>query len=157
MGRQRMCLISVAVVLVVGVATIVALPVGTAITYQGRLTDEGSPADGQYDLQFTLYDSLGFDISGPLVKNDEPVVNGLFTIELDFGSVFTGDAVTLEIGVRPGASTSDFMILSPRQAVRATPYALYALSSAGGSGSPWTVVGNEIHYSNGNVGVGVAD
>src|SRR5437870_47295 len=31
--------------------------VGTGFTYQGRLTDGGSPASGQYDLQFTLYDT----------------------------------------------------------------------------------------------------
>src|SRR5258706_351256 len=29
----------------------------TAFTYQGRLTDNGSPANGNYDLQFTVRDS----------------------------------------------------------------------------------------------------
>ncbi|MGH7953739.1 MAG: hypothetical protein ACREFE_17720, partial [Limisphaerales bacterium] len=31
---------------------------GTAFTYQGRLDDSGSPANGIYDLRFTIYDSM---------------------------------------------------------------------------------------------------
>src|SRR5258708_22231931 len=30
----------------------------TTFTYQGRLTDGGTPANGPYDLQFNLYDAL---------------------------------------------------------------------------------------------------
>ena len=30
----------------------------TAFTYQGKLTDAGNPANGNYDLQFQLFDSL---------------------------------------------------------------------------------------------------
>ena len=29
---------------------------GTAFTYQGRLTDNGAPATGIYDLRFAIYD-----------------------------------------------------------------------------------------------------
>jgi hypothetical protein len=29
----------------------------TAFTYQGRLTDAGNPANGNYDLRFQLYDA----------------------------------------------------------------------------------------------------
>src|SRR6266852_6371762 len=29
----------------------------TSFTYQGRLTDGGTPANGNYDLQFALWDS----------------------------------------------------------------------------------------------------
>ena len=29
----------------------------TAFSYQGRLTDGGNPANGNYDLQFVLFDS----------------------------------------------------------------------------------------------------
>jgi hypothetical protein len=29
----------------------------TAFTYQGKLTDGGTPANGNYDLQFALWDS----------------------------------------------------------------------------------------------------
>src|SRR5690242_757664 len=30
---------------------------GSGFTYQGRLTDGGSPANGNYDIRFILYDS----------------------------------------------------------------------------------------------------
>ena len=53
------------------------------------------------------------------------MVDGLFTVELDFGSdVFNGDARWLEIGVRPGDSSGSFTTLSPRQELTPTPYAL---------------------------------
>ncbi len=32
-------------------------PVGTAFTYQGYIEDEGSPPNGSYDLQFSLWDA----------------------------------------------------------------------------------------------------
>ena len=32
-------------------------PLGTALTYQGRLADSGGPASGNYDLQFILRDA----------------------------------------------------------------------------------------------------
>jgi len=35
------------------VAQLFAAPLGTAFTYQGRLTDGANPATGIYDLRFT--------------------------------------------------------------------------------------------------------
>ena len=32
-------------------------PVGTAFTHQGRLTQAGSPADGEFDFEFRLFDA----------------------------------------------------------------------------------------------------
>jgi hypothetical protein len=77
---------------------------GTAFTYQGRLTDGGRPADGEYDLQFTLYDAAksGTRVGGPVVHEDVAVTGGLFTVQIDFGEgAFDGDACYLQIGVRP--------------------------------------------------------
>ncbi len=105
----------------------------TAFTYQGRLTDNGSPANGTYDLRVFLYDADagGSQVSNTVLKEDVPVVSGLFTVELDFGGEsFDGGGRWLEIGVRPAASTGAFTTLSPRQPMTAAPYALYA-SSAG--------------------------
>src|SRR5664279_1627385 len=68
---------------------------GTAFTYQGRLFDSGSPATGQYDLRFYLYDdaTAGSIVSGPITNAPVTVSNGLFTVMLDFGAgVFTGPA-----------------------------------------------------------------
>ena len=52
---------------------------GTAFTYQGRLNSGGSPANGTYDLQFTIYDSTnqpGTVIAGPLTNSATAVSNG---------------------------------------------------------------------------------
>jgi hypothetical protein len=101
----------------------------TAFTYQGRLTDNGAPASGNYDLRFTTYDALaaGNLVAGPLTNQLVMVTNGLFTVSLDFGNSFDGSDRWLEIGVRPGGSnTVPFTALIPRQAITPTPYALLA-------------------------------
>jgi len=110
-----------------------ATPLGSAFTYQGRLTDSGSPPTAQYDLQFTLFDqsSGGIQIAGPITLDNVQVTNGLFTVQLDFGAgAFNGDNRFLAIGVRPGASTGAFTLLTTRQQLTATPYALYAQTAA---------------------------
>lgn len=117
--------------------------IGTAFTYQGRLTDNGAPANGKYDFIFALYDGEtgGTQIGGNLPKDDIEVKDGFFTVSLDFGNVFDG-ARYLEIGVRPGVSTDSYTPLSPRRVITPSPYAL-AL--------PGVVV------RNGKVGIGTAD
>ena len=110
---------------------------GTAFTYQGRLTDNDTPANGLYDLRFTVYDapSGGNAVGSTVEANDLGVTNGLFTVTLDPGAnVFTGAARWLNIGVRPGASLGVHTDLTPRQPLTATPYALYALTPAGPQG-----------------------
>lgn len=103
---------------------------GTAFTYQGRLNDGANPANGNYDLRFTIYDSTnnpGTIIAGPLTNAPSTVSNGLFTVTLDFGAgVFTGNPRWLEIGVRTNGSVSAYSVLSPRQALAASPYAITA-------------------------------
>src|SRR5687767_8286459 len=74
----------------------------TAFTYQGRLSDSGSPANGSYDMTFALFNAVG----GPaqqgttLTNAAVGVSNGLFTVTLDFGNQFPGLPRWLEIGVR---------------------------------------------------------
>ena len=107
-----------------------AVPMGTAFTYQGHLYDNNDVANGLYDFQFKLYDanSDGNQIGGDVNKPDVDVIDAYFTVGLDFGSVFDGNAVWLEIGVRPGELNDPnvYTTLSPRQEVTPTPYALYA-------------------------------
>src|SRR4029079_13286116 len=58
------------------------------------------------------------------------VVNGLFTVQLDFGAdAFPGAARYLEIGVRK-AGDSTFTTLTPRQPISSTPYAIRSASAA---------------------------
>ncbi len=128
-------------------------PVGSAFTYQGRLTDNGQPANGPYDFYIHLYDSAaGGTPTSPLglTLDDVPVTNGLFTVNLDFGSAaFTGDARWLNIQVRPGASGGFYTVLTPRQPLAPAPYAALALRTA-----QWESVGNAVTNANtGFVGV----
>jgi hypothetical protein len=116
---------------------------GTSFTYQGKLLDGGSPANGTYDLRFVLYDdpTAGASVGSPLTKDDVTVTNGLFTVDLDFGATaFAGDARWMELAVRPGASSGTFTVLSPRQSVSPTPYALFA-KAAGGFAVPFAATG----------------
>jgi hypothetical protein len=104
-----------------------AQALGTAFTYQGRLTDGGSPANGEYDFQFELYNGNdGSDVGRPISKENVSVTEGLFTVELDFGDVFDGTPLLLGISVRPGSSSGTYTTLSPRQWLTPAPYALYA-------------------------------
>jgi hypothetical protein len=100
---------------------------GTAFTYQGRLTDAGGPASGAYDFRFILYNAaVGGAQVGPIVtQNSVPVSGGLFNATLDFGAVFDGTALYLEIAVRPAGGGS-YTPLNPRQALTPAPYAHYA-------------------------------
>src|SRR5258705_397872 len=111
---------------------------GTAFTYQGQLTSADLPANGSYDLAFSLYTTAsgGSPLAGPLTNSATAISNGLFTVTLDFGANFPGTARWLEISVRTNGG-SGFATLSPRQALAPTPYAIYAggASAAGISGT----------------------
>ncbi len=100
---------------------------GTAFTYQGRLNDGAAPASGSYDLQFAVYDAAsGGSKQAPFMTNSATAVsNGLFTVTLDFGNIFSGAARWLDIGVRTNGGGT-FTLLAPRQALTPTPYAIFA-------------------------------
>jgi len=130
---------------------------GTAFTYQGRLIDSSTAADGEYDFEFELYDApfAGGQLGSTIDVNDLDVIDGYFTVELDFGSdVFDGNAVWLEIGVRPGELNDPnvYTTLSPRQELTPTPYALssagltlpYADSAAGSGGPVVSITNNGV-------------
>ena len=105
---------------------------GTAFTYQGRLLSNGSPANGSYELAFTLYatNANGVPVAGPVTNAAVAVTNGLFTALVDFGSgVFTGTSNWLELAVGTNGANS-FNPLAPRQQLTPTPYALYATKAA---------------------------
>jgi hypothetical protein len=129
--------------------------VGTAFTYQGRLTDGGIPANGAYDFGFVLQDapSYGSQVASTYVQDVE-VTEGLFSVELDFGQVFDGTALWMTILVRPGDSTGGYTALDPAQALTAAPYALAlpGLWTQPNTSSPNLIGG----YSGNEVAAGVA-
>ena len=103
----------------------------TSFTYQGRLTEGGTPANNTYDLQFALFDSLvgGNQIGATQTLSTVAVTGGVFNVQLDFGvNAFPGANRFLEIGVRPTGGSS-FTVLSPRQQISSTPYAIHTLSA----------------------------
>lgn len=114
------------------VLPLLAAPLDSSINYHGSLSKNGEPANGAYDLLLTLYDAEeGGALIGPTLTNaNVTVAEGSFRTEMDFGAeAFNGSARWLEIGVRLNGSEETFVTLSPRQALSAVPYALYALQS----------------------------
>jgi hypothetical protein len=107
-------------------------PTDTAFTFQGQLKKAGVPITGTADVRFTLWDALsgGSQIGNTLTVVDSPLTSGLLTVDLDFGvSVFNGDGRWVQIAVRsPAGGTGSFTVLTPRQPILPTPYALYALN-----------------------------
>ncbi|MHC4544917.1 MAG: hypothetical protein ACYSYL_10375 [Planctomycetota bacterium] len=132
-----------------------AIPLGTAFTYQGRLIDANNIADGLYDFEFKLFNDpcTSGQLGSTIDINDLDVIEGYFTVELDFGGVFDGDARWLEIAVRPGDSNGSFNILMPRQELTPTPYSIYAENA--GTDNDWMVSGYNIYsIPPGSVGIG---
>ena len=117
----------------------VRAPLAPAFTYQGRLADGSGPVTGTCDFAFRLYDQAGSGspptggtLLGTETAKGVAVVGGLFTVFLDFGAgAFQGQARWLEVEVDCGDGGAT---LSPRQALTAAPYALWAV--AAGS-APW--------------------
>lgn len=97
----------------------------TAFTYQGQLKNGGAPVNGACDIAFRLYDtSTGGAQVGAALTTTVAIAGGLFTIPLDFGSgIFTGDARWLDLAVRCPSGGGPFTALTPRQTLKAAPYA----------------------------------
>lgn len=102
------------------------------ITYQGLLHEAGQPANGNYDVRFTLWtdatpgapDNLLETITAGFV----PVTDGVFTAHLNFGDVFDGFPRWLGVEVRP-AGAGAYTQLSGRQRIGDTPVARLARTS----------------------------
>lgn len=133
----------------------IAAPLGTAFTYQGQLSKDGLPYTGSADFVFSLHDAAGAgnQVGSFVSLANVTVTGGLFTVDLDFGSVFTGEARWLEISVLTPGDGEFATLLTPRQAITAAPYALHALSAPGGGASQWTSHANGVWHP-GNVAVG---
>jgi len=92
---------------------------GTGVTYQGQLKENGVPVTATLPMTFTLHDDpLAGALLGTVGPINVSVSTGLFTTELDFGAAaFNGQARWLEINVNGQP-------LSPRQKLSPAPHAL---------------------------------
>ncbi len=100
----------------------------TAFTYQGRLLQGGSPANGKFDIKFTGFNAAtNGQVVANTVTNSAIVVNsGAFITTIDFGpGAFTGSDVWLELAVSTNLANS-YTTLAPRQQVTPVPFALYS-------------------------------
>lgn len=122
----------------------------TAFTYQGELKDSGQPANGSYDLTIAVWDAstAGNQINRRCF-NDQPVVNGRFAVEMDFGPLVQSNPFFVEVSARRHtagvncSNSSGFTTLTPRQKITAAPAANYAMTASSLSapdGSPSRVV-----------------
>ncbi len=134
----------------------------TAFTYQGEAREAGQPANGLYDFRFGVYrDETGGSPVRELVCVDNVnVVNGRFTVVLDFGDLGQ-EASYLELIARvdQGLDCSDdlgFATLLPRQPITAAPRAAVAGSAANASafqGLPPSFFTNASNLSSGTLPV----
>jgi len=95
-------------------------------TYQGSLEDSGQAANDSYDLQFQLQTQYGVPVGATVLKDDVAVVQGVFSVDLDFNAPVTSGDFQLQIGVRAGTATGSFTILSPTTRIAPTPQAQVA-------------------------------
>jgi hypothetical protein len=156
---------SMALVVALSIAALADSPAGaqsTAFTYQGRLDDAGQPTSGLHDFRFRLFDvaSGGMPIGYPLCVDNVSVIDGVFSVLLDFGQQYATTAQRhLEIEVRrdtglPCANEAGFVVMTPRQQLTATPIASHANSAFSldaADGSPASAVFVD---DSGNVGIG---
>ena len=112
-------------------AALVLAPLALAqlatVTYQGELKSNSVPANGAFDLRFTVFDAptAGSQISVTSEHEDVPVTDGIFTVEMNLGTtVFSGGPRWLQVEARPGSSTGAYELLTPRQPLTASPFSL---------------------------------
>lgn len=108
------------------------------INYQGVLTDaQGNPKLGTANLLFEIYDGVSSTnkLWGPQTFSSVPLINGMFNVILGstdangspIANAFSTPNSYLQItDLGATASSSDDTIISPRQQVLSSPYALHA-------------------------------
>ncbi|HEY5913099.1 MAG TPA: hypothetical protein VJA21_21120 [Verrucomicrobiae bacterium] len=151
MKLVKYCLASCTLFAALVLCEATALAQSTAVTWQGRLVDGAGPANGTYDLRFTLFDALsaGAQVGTPVTATSR-AVNGLFTASLQFATgSFNGGDRWIEIGVRTNGSSAAYTTLSPRVSITSAPYAIYSpqagtAATAGTATLASTVVNNAV-------------
>lgn len=156
-------------------------------TYQGFVTQAGTPVTGVRDIRLEFwsspYSTFGGDSRGTFTATNVQITGGRFTVLVPREAQYLTDdrQLFVEIGVRePGGSA--FTVLSPRQQMTAAPYAIHAANARSADFAtevlsvpfssvtnvpanilnpftPWTAgTSNSIFNNNpGNVNIGVTD
>ena len=149
--------------------------VDSSFTYQGELLDNGSPANGQYDINLDLIDGDMNPWGDTSEHSPVEVVNGLFSVNADFNiDGYDGyKDVTVTVSIRktsegPGGA---FTVLGS-QTIQAVPLATNLTNGGATSGqvltfngfqwdpsdpaatSPWNTAGSSVSYSAGTVNIG---
>lgn len=139
---RYLALITITITTYLCLSVSAALGQETTFTYQGRLQDGSAAANGSYDFQFTLWDAMSGGTQQPppspitVTRTSVQVASGVFTTQLDFGAnAFPGPNRYLEISVRLAGSGA-FTILSPRQQITSTPYAVRSLTASSADNVP---------------------
>ena len=103
-------------------------------SFQGKLNVSGLPANANYDFEFRLYSvAAGGSSMGTATRPNVPVTDGSFTVQLNFApGSFDGSDRFLEIYVKPAGGPT-FQLLSPRQQISSSPYAIRSQSAANAS------------------------
>lgn len=113
-------------------------PLTETLTYQGRLVENGAPVTGNKEMVFSLWGhpsdtDVANRLSLPILYSYVDVVDGLFTVDLDFTLTgapanFDGKERFLQIEVGD-ADSNNRVTLDGRQRLTAAPYATYASNS----------------------------
>jgi hypothetical protein len=111
------------------IISVSAWAIPDSINYQGSLTDsENISLTGIYGMQFYLCDDLADGVCNWYEEQDVEVSDGTYSVLLGSVipipvSIFEIDSLYLEVRIHNG---SEWEILSPRQLVTSTPYAIKA-------------------------------
>jgi hypothetical protein len=108
-----------------GDAAVQAL-VGTAFTFQGRLTKNGTPVDGvTCTFTFALHAAASGGSSLETVSPTAPVSDGYFAVPVDYGvATFEGEARWIEVSVQCPGDASPVALNDERIPLTPAPYAI---------------------------------
>ena len=106
-----------------------------AFTWQAEIKERGIPVVGLSDLRFRLYSSQqGGDELASLKRDDVHITAGTFSVQLSFdGRPVSGR--WLEIAIRHGSDSGEYVVLSPRHYLTQTPHAILMQAEA------WSLIG----------------
>lgn len=121
------------------------------IDYQGRLTDDnGDPVTGNVSITFSIYDvETGGTALWTETQGSIDVEAGLFQVSLGSSSRFLPDSLFDDPDRWLGINVAGDGEMSPRTKIASVPYAI--------TDGDWTVDGDNIYRTTGNIGVGTTN